>query len=204
MPVCVPYPNHHQTLSCAVGPSSIHFAHSQSPTTPCLSACHTRQSITLLPQSSFLLLNVVFITVIILVTIESVCGCDGMHHLFAPIINTLCVPLWCHPVWSSLCFGALAVVSVAHHAIVLHTCITFGQWMLLSGTHVASQSPPVHPLHQPFHLVVYIKVLANDGFHFKVVWQVTSAHTGPIHQSPSSECLPTPHITPHGSMGQQC
>ena len=59
-------------------------------------------------------------------------------------------------------------------------------------------------LHQPFHLVVGIKTLANDGFHFKVVWQVTNAHTGPIHQSPSSECLPTPHITPHGSMGQQC
>ena len=116
---CVPHPNHPQSLSCAVGPPSIHFAPCQSPTTPCLSPCHTHESITLLPQLSFLLLNVVFI-VIVLVTIERVCGCDGMHHLFAPIINTLCVPLWCHPVWPSLCFGALAVVPVVHHVIVLH------------------------------------------------------------------------------------
>ena len=33
-------------------------------------------------------------------------SCDGMHQLFAPIINTLCVPLWCHPARSSLYFGA--------------------------------------------------------------------------------------------------
>ena len=50
-----------------------------------------------------------------------VCDCDGMHHSFAPIINTLSVPTWCHPVWPSLCFGDLVVVSVVHHVIVLHT-----------------------------------------------------------------------------------
>ena len=41
-----------------------------------------------------------------------------------------------------------------------------------------------HPLHQPLHLVVVTKVLTNDGFHFKVVWQVVNAHTQvqPINQ----------------------
>ena len=61
-----------------------------------------------------------------------------------------------------------------------------------------------HPLHQPLHLVVAIKSLAYDGFHFKVVWKLTTAHTGPIHQSPPSERLPTPRITPHDSMCQHC
>ena len=41
---CVPHPNHHQTLGCAVGQSCIHFASCQSPTTPCLSPCHTSPS----------------------------------------------------------------------------------------------------------------------------------------------------------------
>ena len=119
---CVPHPNHHQTLSWAVGPPSIHSAHCQSPTTPSLSACHTHQSIMLLPQLSFILFNVFFI-VIILLTIERLRGCYGMHHLFAPIINTLCVcvRLLRHPVWPSFCFGALAVVLAVHHADVFHT-----------------------------------------------------------------------------------
>ena len=74
-------------------------------------------------------------------------SCDGMHQLFAPIINTLCVPLWCHPVWPSLCFGALAVVPVVHHAIVIHSHHIWT--VLLNGTHVASHSP--HAIHFTSH-----------------------------------------------------
>ena len=181
-------------------PSTI--APCQSPKTPCLSACHTHQSITLLPQLSFLLLNVVFF-IVVLVTIESVCGCDGMHHLFAPIISTLCVSLWCHPVWLSLCFGALDAVPVVHHALCfISTCTTFGQWMLLSGTHVASHSP--HAIHFTSHSTL---LLASKCLPMMVStsksFGKSPLHTGPIHQPPPSECLPAPHITPHGSMGQQ-
>ena len=79
-------------------------------------------------------------------------SCDGMHQLFAPIINTLCVPLWCHPVWSSLCFGALAVVPVVHHTIVFHThtshldsgyCWVALTW--LHTVHMPSTSPATPP-----------------------------------------------------------
>ena len=49
----------------------------------------------------------------------------------------------------------------------------------------------------PLHLVVGIKVLTNDGFHFTVVWRVTNAHTGSTHR-PSPKCPPTPHNIPHG------
>ena len=59
----------HSAVQLVHHPST--FAPCQSPTTPCLSAYHTHQSITLLPQVSFLLLNVVIIT-IVLVTIEIV------------------------------------------------------------------------------------------------------------------------------------
>ena len=121
--------------------------------------------------------------------------------------STRCVrvPLWCHPVWQSLCFGALAVVFVVHHAIVIHTSTTFGQWMLLNGTHVASHS--LHAIHFTSNSTLLLpsnrlsmmvstsKSFGNSPVH---------THTSPIHRSPSSECLPTPHITPHGSMSQQC
>ena len=60
MPVCVLRPNHHH-------PSTFHLANHQQ-RHAFLPATH--QSITFLPQLSFLLLNVIF--VIVLVTIESV------------------------------------------------------------------------------------------------------------------------------------
>ena len=142
--MCVPHPNHHQTLSCAVGPSSIHFAHSQSPATLCLSACHTRQSVTLLPQLPFLLLSVVFFIVILLVTIECVVVMECITCLHQS--STHCV---CHfgaiQCGNHFALALLAVVPVVHHAIVLHVHTIFGQWMLLSGTHMASHS--LHVIH---------------------------------------------------------
>ena len=75
----------------------------------------------LLPQLSFLLLNVVFFVIILLVTIERVCGCDEMHHLFAPI-NTLCV---CH-------FG---VIQCGHHF-----ALVFWRGACCSPPHCASNT----------------------------------------------------------------
>ena len=78
------------------------------------------QSIMLLPQLFFLLLNVVFF-IVVLVIIESVwlwwnasLVCTNHQHVVG-------VSLWCHSVWPSLCFGALVVMPVVHHAIVFHT-----------------------------------------------------------------------------------
>ena len=90
-----------------------------------LHAKHTSPSRSFHNCPSFPLLNVVSFIAVVLVIIESVSGCDGMHHSFTLIINTVCVSLWCHPVLSSLCFDALAVVHVVHHTIVLHTHTTF-------------------------------------------------------------------------------
>ena len=174
---CVPHPNHHQTHRSAVGPSCIHFASCQSPTTPCLSPCHTHKSITLLPQLSFLLLNVVFFIVIVLVTIERVCCCDGTHHSFAPTINTLCVCVTLVPSSVTItllwCFGCGACCSPFHCASHKYHIWTVGivEW----HTRGFTQST-CHPLYQPPHVAV-IKALANDGLHFKVVWQVTIVHT---------------------------
>ena len=129
-------------------PSTLHIANHQA--TPSLSACHTHQSITLLPQLSFILFNVFFI-VIILLTIERLRGCDGMHHLFAPIINTLCVCATFAPSSVAIillwCFGCCACCS--SRRCVSHTHTTFGQWMLLSGTHMASHRP--HAIHFTNH-----------------------------------------------------
>ena len=88
----------------------------------------------------------------------------------------MCVPLWCHPVWPSLllwCFGCGTCCSPHHCASHTHHIWTVDvvEW----HPHGFTQST-CHPLHQPLRLVVAIKSLANDGFHFKVVWQVTIAH----------------------------
>ena len=45
------------------------------------------------------------------------------------------------------CFGCGACCSPRHCAS--HTCTTFGEWVLLSGTHVASHSP--HAIHFTSH-----------------------------------------------------
>ena len=101
----------HSAVQLVHHPSTLHLANHQHH-----AFLHpTHQSITLLPRLSFLLLNVVFI-VIIFVTIERVYGCDGMHHSFAPIINTLCL---CH-------FGA---IQCGHHF-----ALVFWQWCLLFTT----------------------------------------------------------------------
>ena len=103
------------------------------------------------------------------------------------------------------CFGVLAVLSIVHHVIVLHThhfwTVDVVEWHLLGFT-----QSTCHPLHQSLHLVVGTKVLANDGFHFKVVWQLTSAHTHKSYSSITIIRVPsnTSHHTPHGSMNQQC
>ena len=154
----------HSAVQLVHHPSTLHLANHQRH--HAFSACNTHQSIMLLPQLPFILLNVVFFIFTVLVTIERVCGCDGMRHPFAPI-NTLCVPLWCHPVWPSLCFCALAVVPVVHHAIVLHIHHIWTVDVVEWHPHGFTQST-CHPLHQPLH-IVGIKLLANDGFHFKVV-----------------------------------
>ena len=70
--------------------------------------------------------------------------------------STSCVyvPLWCHLVWQSLCFSALAVVLVVHDAIVLHThaphfgsgcCWVTPTW--LHAIHMSSTSPATPPCH---------------------------------------------------------
>ena len=192
MLVCVPRPNHHQTLSCAVDEPSIHFAPCQSPTTPCLSACCTHNTITLLPKLSFLLLSVVFFIITVLVVVVE---CITRLHQS----STRCV---CH-VGAIQCGHHFAICCSPNHCTshthASHWTVDVVKW----HTRYFKQST-CHPLHQALYLVVAIKMLANDSFHFKVVWQVTIAHTGPMHQSPSSECLPTPHITQHGTMGQKC
>ena len=72
------------------------------------------------------------------------------------------------------CFGCGVCCSPRHCASHMHHIWTVDvvEWHPCGFTQ--STYPP---LHQPLHLVVAIKVLANDGFHFKVVWQVTIAHT---------------------------
>ena len=118
---CVPHPYHHQTLNCAACPPSIHFAPCQSPTPPCLSPCQTPVHH---GSSTATLLLDVFTIVIVLVTIERVCDCDGMHPLFPPIINTLCV---CH-------FGATQ--SGHHFALVLWLwCLLFTTPLCFTHTH---------------------------------------------------------------------
>ena len=114
MPVCVSHLNHHQTVSCAVCSLSIHCTLPITNNTMPFCMPHTHQPITFLSQLFFLLLNVIFFIVIVLVTTERVCGCDGMHHLFAPITNTLCV---CH----------LGAIQCGHHfALVLWLwCLLF-------------------------------------------------------------------------------
>ena len=199
---CVSHPNHHQTLRCAFGPpSTLHLVNHQKHHA-FLHATH--RSITPLSQLSFLLYNDVFFIVTLLVTIERVCGCDGMHHSFALIIkHVVCVTLLPSSVvitllWCFCCGAYCSPDNCASHTCTPHLDSVF-EWQPRGFT-----QSTCHPLHQQLHLVVATKVHANDGFHFKVVWQVTITDTGPIHQSPSSECLPTPHITPHGSMSEQC
>lgn len=110
-----------------------------------LSACCPHQSIMLLPQLSFLLHNVVLFIFMIRVTIQCVCmySCDEMHHLFVPIINTLCV---CHfgPIQCGhhLCFGVLAVMPFVHHKIALYMC-TFALQIQHKRAEEVAKTPPI-------------------------------------------------------------
>ena len=75
----------------------------------------------------------------------SVCvyGRDEMHHLFVPIINTLCA---CHfgPIQCGhhLCFGVLAVMPVVHHQIALNMC-TFALQIQHKRAEVVTKTPPI-------------------------------------------------------------
>ena len=74
---------------------------------------------------------------------------------------TLVLWLWCLLFTTPLCF------TLTHHIWTVDVV----EWHPRGFT-----QSTCHPLHQPLHLVVAIKMLANDGLHFKVVWQLTSAH----------------------------
>ena len=130
-------------------PSTI--APCQSPTTPCLSACHTHQSITLLPQLLFLLLNVVFFIVIILVTIESVVMMECITCLHQSSTRCVCATLVPSSVVITLlwCFGCGACCSPCHCASHMHHIWTVDvvEWHPRGFT--ISTCPPTSPATPP-------------------------------------------------------
>ena len=120
MRVSVPHPNHHQTLSCALcPPSTLHLVnHKQHH-----AFLHfTHQSITLLPQPSFLFLNVVFFTVIVLVIIECTVVMECITRLHQSSTQCVCATLVPSSVVITLfwCFGCGVRCSPRHCASHMH------------------------------------------------------------------------------------
>ena len=106
----------------------------------------------------------------------------------------VCATLVPSSVEHHFCFGALAVVPVVHHPIVLHVHTTYGQWMMLSGTHMASHSPPA------IHITSHSTLLLASKWLPMMVSTSKSFGKSPLHthrSNPSITIIRVPSNTSH-------